>query len=1026
MIDRIIKASIRHNKFVLIVSLFLVVFGLFQAFHLSIDALPDVTNVQVSVVTKAPGLSPSEVEQFITFPIETALNGMPGVNLIRSISRTGVSSVTVVFNDEVDIYFARQLVNERIHQAEADIPPGYGKPELSPIATALGDIYELILLSDRHNPEQLRTYLDWELGPKLKAIPGVIDINVFGGDLKQYQIMIKPSRLLSHTLSLGEILEKLRASNMNVGGGYIQKGPEQWVIRGEGIFKGIEDLRNFPIRTSANGTPLLLSQLAEVTTGPALRFGSITHSGIGEVVGMTVIMLKDQNSREVVKAVKTRVGELQKGLPEGMRIKATYDRSEFIGRTLETVFTNLLEGALLVVIILLFALGTWQGAVLVGMAIPFSVLFAVIFMKPLGIVGNLMSLGAIDFGLLVDGAVVMLESVLAVFAVHHLSKSAAEQIEEGTLKIGRAAVFSIGIILLVYLPLMTLEGVEGKMFRPMAITVALALFGAVAFTLTTFPAALIVLYKKPISHHSDFWNNLNLKIAQILRKNQQQPKPVFFSTIATLAIGLILTFFTGSEFIPRIDEGEIIVDIKRLPSTALTYSKDLNVQMEKVLLEFPEVISAVSRTGRGESAAEPVGTEEGEIMVKLRPKREWSSASDLDSLMEKMKVSLLQRIPATYISMSQPIEDRVNELIAGSKADVVVKIYGDDLSQLKQQAEKIAEKLKNIRGTGDLRVQRILGLPMLEIKTNQEALARYDVKPSEVMLAVEALKVGANAGKIFEGLKRFDLKLMLGVDASSLEAIEDIPILTSHGTIVPLGMISEIKKNEGPAAIYRESLKRRVFVEVNIRGRDLVSYVNEAQSETRSILEALPEGYEVKWGGQFENFTRARNQLFMVAPLIALIIFGMLMATFKSLRYALGVCSIVPLSLAGGIIALYLRGLPFSIPAAVGLIALSGITVLTGVVYANRLQSILETGEKIEDAVILASTQSARAILTTELIAAIGFLPMAISSGAGAEVQRPLATVVIGGIFIGTLLAQLLLPLLMERLLNRKAKNLLN
>jgi cobalt-zinc-cadmium resistance protein CzcA len=1010
MIEKIIRYSVENRVAVLIVSALLLFLGVYKASLLSIDALPDVTNVQVSIVTKAPGLSPSEVEQFITFPIELALNGLPDVNQIRSVSRTGVSSVTVIFKDEVETYFARQLVNERLRQAEADIPPGYGKPELSPVATALGDIYELILVSDRLNPEQLRTYLDWELGPKLKAIPGVIDINVFGGQLKQYQVIVDPNKLALHSLSLRELLELLKSANMNVGGGYIQKGPEQWVIRGEGQFKSLDDLKKLPVRTSASGTTLLLDQIATVRTGPALRFGAITRAGYGEVVGMTIIMLKGQNSRVVVNSVKDKVAELQKKLPEGMRIVSFYDRSEFIGRTLGTVFVNLSEGAFLVVAILFFAFGSFKGALLVGSAIPFSMLVAVIFMHQFGIVGNLMSLGAIDFGLLVDGAVVMLESVLAIFTIRGVKQSAKESILEGCTQVGRAAAFSVMIILLVYLPLMTLEGVEGKMFRPMAITVALALGAALLFTLTTFPAALAVLYKSPKVHHPHFWDKILKRYESILLKTQKNPKKLFISAGTFLIVSLLLGGTLGTEFLPRIDEGEIVVDIKRLPSTAIDYSKDLNERIEKVLIQFPEVLSVVSRTGRGESAAEPIGTEDGEIMVKLKKKSEWTTAKDLDSLMEKMKEMLLDRVPSTYISMSQPIEDRVNELIAGSKADVVVKIYGDDLQKLKELSEKFAERIKRIQGTGDLRVQRVLGLPMLEVKVNREKLARYGVQADEVLTAVQAFRVGADAGKVFEGLRRFDIALMLGVDASSIDAVENVPVMTSSGSTVPLGMVADIQKIEGPAVIYRETLKRRVFVEVNVRGRDLGSFVREAQAQTADLVKTLPEDYEVKWGGQFENFTRAKDRLLLVVPVIILIISGMLVFAFKNLRFALAVCSTIPLSLTGGILALFLRGMPFSIPAAVGFIALSGITVLTGVVYVTALKHLLQEGVPLRKAVIQAGINSARANMTTATIAAIGFLPMAISSGAGAEVQRPLATVVVGGMLTGTILIQLLLP----------------
>jgi cobalt-zinc-cadmium resistance protein CzcA len=1022
MIEKMIRYAIGNRLTVLILSVLLAILGIFQASRLSIDALPDVTNVQVSVVTKSPGLSPIEIEQLITYPIELNLNGIPRVKQIRSISRAGVSSVTVIFNDDVDIYFARQLVNERLRQAEYDIPPGYGTPEMSPIATALGDIYELALVSDRHSPQELRTYLDWELGPKLKSIPGVIEINVLGGELRQYQIIIDPLMLAAHSLSLGEILEKVKDINLNVGGGYIQKGPKQWVIQGEGQFKSLEDVKKLPIRISKNGVPLLLEQLAAVKIGPALRFSTVTRSGVGEVVGMTVIMLKGENSRLVVNAVKTKLNELRKNLPPGMKIDPYYDRSEFIARTLTTVFTNLTEGALLVIVILYFALGSIKGAILVGAAIPFSMLVACIFMQLFGIVGNLMSLGAIDFGLLVDGSVVMLEAVLTSFILQGARITTHDAILQGCIRVGRASAFSVMIILMVYLPLMTLEGVEGKMFRPMAVTIAFALGASLFFTLVTFPATLTTLYRDANVKHSHFWDRIIAKYQSLLRKVQAKPRWAFLLILLFVILGFGVSRTLGVEFLPRIDEGEIAIDTKRLPSTGIDFSKSLNERIEKVLSEFPEVLNVVSRTGRGESAAEPVGTEDAEIMVKLREKSEWKTAQSLDKLMDAMKKKILENVPSTFIFMSQPIENRINEMIAGSKADVVIKIFGNDLLKLKEISEKFEERIKPIPGVGDLRVQRVLGLPLLKIKISREKLALYGVHADEVLTAVQALRVGAVAGKVFEGLMRFDLVVMLNVNASSIEAVENVPVATQWGKTVPLGMVTDIQRIEGPAVIYREALKKRVFVEVNVRGRDLVGFVREAQTKTADLTQNLPKGYEVQWGGQFENYTRAKDRLMVVVPIVALIIFGMLTAAFKNLRFAGAVCLTIPLSLAGGLLALRVRGLPFSIPAAVGFIALSGITVLTGVVYVTALKPLLEQEIHPSEAVILAGVHSARANFTTSLIAAIGFLPMAISTGAGAEVQRPLATVVVGGILSGTLLSQLILPQLIFLLKNPSHK----
>lgn len=1033
MIRKIIELSIQKSTSTLLITLFLSLIGLYNAYHLSIDAVPDVTNIQVSLVTQAPGLSPLEVEQFITYPVELALNGLPFVTEIRSISRTGVSSVTVIFEDHVNIYFARQLVNERIKLAEADIPIEYGKPELSPIATGLGDIYEFTLMSDRHSPEELRTYMEWEIYRVLKSVPGVIDLNILGGEARQYQIIIDPKRIMSHQLTLSKILEKIKESNVNVGGGYIEKGNEQMVIRAEGKFSSILDLEMTAVKTDIDGTPLYLGQIANIKTGPALRFGVCTKDGKGEVVGATVMMLMGRNSREVVQSVIKEMEKVKENLPVGMRIETFYNRSEFINKTLSTVFLNLFEGALLVFVILIFLLGSVKGAVIVASAIPVSMLITTIFMRAFGVVGNLMSLGALDFGLLVDGSIVMLESILTGFIANkslfdslsrpsQIKSASLLVIRESCVKVGTAAAFSVGIIMLVYLPLMALEGVEGRMFRPMAITVAIALGVALLFSLTTFPAAVALIYRKPVLHHSEYWDKLTINYSKFLDFSMNNKKKIIFSAIACFFISILLSFTLGSEFVPRIDEGELAIDIKRLPSTGINTSRDLNLEIERELLKIPEVISSVSRMGRGESAAEPVGSDEGEIMVKLKPKSEWESADNLESMMSFLKNHILQKVPSSYISISQPIENRVNALLAGSKADLVIKIYGNDLKELKNYADKISEIIRPIEGAGDLRVQRILGLPLMEIKPNRQKLARYGVSMDEILMVTQTLRVGANAGKVFENFKRFDLVIRLDVDSSNKNYVGDIPVTSENRNVVPLDLVADIKLEEGPAAIYREALQRRIFVEVNVRGRDLVGFVEEVQLKTKDYISKLPKGIRVEWGGQFENFTRAKNRLMLVVPIAILIIFGMLIAAFGSVFYAMGVFIVVPLAVMGGIFSLFMRGLPFSIPAGVGFIAVSGIAVLNGVVYASILKQRIDAGQGPEKSVIIAALESLRPVMTTETVALIGFIPMALSGSSGAEVQKPLATVVIGGIITSTLFSRFLLPITLEKLLLYKQK----
>ncbi|TGN11889.1 efflux RND transporter permease subunit [Leptospira ilyithenensis] len=1025
MLEKIIQFSIHKRAAVLVVTAVLTILGLYNALHLSIDAIPDVTNVQVSAVTTVPGLSPLEVEQFITYPVELEFNGMPRVTEIRSISRTGVSSVTVIFEDGTDIYFARQLVNERLKQAENFIPKSYGRPELSPVATGLGDIYEIALVSETHTPEELRTMMEWEVARQLRSVKGIIDVNVVGGDAKQFQIKIDPKRLLSMNLTLSHITEALEGANINLGGGYIQKGEEQFVIRGESQFKSVEDIRQLSVRTSSDGIPLTLGQIAKVETGPALRFGLATRNGKGEVVSGTAMMLLGSNSLEVVKRVKLKVEEIKTKLPKGMRIEVYYDRSEFIGRTLSTVFTNLVEAAIIVLVCLILTLGTVKGAIAVAMAIPVSMLIATILMNMFGIVGNLMSLGALDFGLLVDGSIVMLESTLHGFMIRKtflITKTSAQDMEDGIedvimescIKVVRASAFSVGIILLVYLPLMTLEGVEGRMFRPMAITVAFALGAALLYSITTFPALMTLIYKKPILHESAFWEKFQNKYSEVLTYGMKFKKQFALTGVGLVLLSFVLAGTLGSEFLPRIDEGEIAVDIKRLPSTAINHSRDLNLELEKVLLKFPEVVSVVSKQGRGESAAEPIGSEEGESMVKLKPRKEWVTVKDREELMELMKEEISNNVPSTYISLSQPIENRVNALLSGSKADIVIKIYGDDLKTLKTLADNYAGKIKRIPGAADLRVQKLLGLPLLEIKMNRSNMARYGVRAEEILTTIETLRVGFNAGKVYEGYKRFDLIVRLDADVRDIDVIENVPVMTQFGGTVPLGQVTDIIMTEGPAALYHEGLKRRILVEVNVRGRDMIGFVNEVQKATDSIENNLPQGYYVDWGGQFENFTRAKARLGLVIPIAGAIIFGMLFIAFGSVYYALGVFMLVPLSLSGGILSLALRGLPFSIPAAVGFIAAAGISVLNGVVYASALKDQLKITKDPSKAVVQAAVYTLRAVATTELVAIIGFLPMAIASSAGAEVQRPLATVVMGGVLVATILSRFLLPIVFE------------
>jgi cobalt-zinc-cadmium resistance protein CzcA len=1024
-LGRLVEFSVRRRGVVLALWAAILGAALVSLPRLSIDAVPDVTNTQVSILTSAPGLSPLEVEQYLTFPVEMAMNGVPGLDEIRSISRTAVSAVTVIFRDGTDPWLARQMVSERLKNAEADIPPGYGHPELGPVSTGLGEIYEFYLCSKHHTPMELRTMLDWIVAHKLRAVPGVVEVNGMGGEVKQYQVVIDPKRLAGYRLSLGDVEQILERNNASIGGGYIEKNAESFSIRADAQFHTVEDIENTVVTSDADGTPVLIKHLGAVRIGPALRFGAVTKHGEGEIVAGTVMMLTGANSRDVVQAVKARLDEIAKELPAGVEIRSYYDRAEFIGRMLRTVAMNLGEGALLVAVVLFFTLGSVRGALIAALAIPLAMGIALLGMVQLGITGNLMSLGAIDFGLLVDGAIVMLEVALVEIAVRRARtrEDICYLVAQSMSRAARPVAFSLLIILLVYLPLMALEGVEGRMFKPMAVTVALALGGALLFSLTAFPALAASLLSPSAHGHGPahrFFGWARRRYEALLERVLPSPKPVLAVAAGTLAVTAVLAGSLGAEFVPRLDEGELSLDIKRLPSISITEAQRLGVEVEEVLARLPEVKSIVTRTGRAEVATDPVGPDETEVMVKLRPKDEWRTAHDLDALGEVIKEKIEAEVPATFVSISQPIEDRVNQLLAGSRADVVVKLHGPDLEVLKRTADQIGKVVRDVPGRGDWRVQRVLGLPLLEVTPDRQRLARYGMSADRVLEVVEASRVGRLAGKIFEGSRRFDLMLLLPPPTLTPDGFGELLVGSSTGHLVPLAAVADIRETEGPAVINREALQRRVLVEVNVRNRDLVSFVGEARQKVSAEV-PLPEGVTIEWGGQFENFTRASQRLGFVAPLALAVIFAMLFLMFGDLRTAIAVFVNVPLALIGGVLALRLRGLPFSIPAAVGFIAVAGVAVLNGVVMAGELgrRARLSAGT-LESEIRAAAGTVLRPVLTTALVAIFGFLPMALSTHAGAEVQRPLATAVIGGVLSSTALGLVVLPILLRLLVGAR------
>jgi cobalt-zinc-cadmium resistance protein CzcA len=1016
VLEAIVSFSVRRRVLVLVLSAVTVVVGLYLVPRLPIDAVPDVTNVQVVILTEAPGLSAEEMERFVTYPVEMGLNGLPELEEMRSVTRAGLSSVTVVFHETMNLWFARQLVSERLREIEAEIPREFGKPQLAPVSTGLGEIYQFVLESDRHSPMELRGMLQWELTPKLRSVPGVIEVNAMGGAAKEYQVVLDPAKLAAYRLTLGQVVQALERNNANVGGGWIERGSEQLVIRGEGQLRTVREIERVVVSVDQDGTPIQVRNLGRAQVGAALPQGVVTRDGKGEAVTGIVLMLIGQNSRDVVHGVKAKIEQLRAELPDGVRIDTVYDRASFIDRTLKTVGKNLAEGALLVALVILVFLLSWRASLLVTMGIPVAMLIAVFGMLQLDVTGSLMSLGAIDFGLLVDGPIVMAEAVIARLAMERITaQNRLEVITSSLQQVARPVVFSVTIILLVYIPLLTLEGTEGKMFRPMATTMALALFGSVIFSLFTFPAGAALLLRES-SHGHGWLGKLDAPYERLVRWALDRRYMLVAAASGLLLLTLPVGASLGADFVPRIDEGDIVVAIRRIPSIGMSEARELDLAVQQVLRRFPEVETSLGMTGRAEVAVDPVGMDNTDLLVKLKPKEEWQTASDLDGLGEAMKTAIEREVPSTFVSISQPIEDRTNEMISGSRADVAVQLFGPDLSLLSDIGQKLGRTLRETPGAGDVRVERALGLPMLQIRVDRERMARYGIPAEELLTAVASTRQGTEVGSIFEGQRRYDLKVIVPPGTRRAESFGRLPIGAHDGQLVPLAQLASIKEEDGPAQISREDMQRRLRIDVNIRGRDLVSFVADAQQRVAQKV-ALPDGYFIQWGGQFENFQRASARLSVVLPVALGIIFAMLFIAFGNVRYALAVFSGVPFALIGGIIALKARGMPFSIPAAVGFIALCGIAVLNGVVMASEIK---RRSTQDGDALVHGAVAVLRPMLLTATVASIGFLPMAISSSAGSEVQRPLATAVIGGMVSSTALGLVLLPALLRIFLGRQ------
>lgn len=1008
---RLIEFSLQFKFLILVLTGLLIALGINSMLQLPIDAVPDVTPNQVQVLTQAPGLSPLEVEQFITFPVETAMSGLPNIESIRSVSRFGLSAVYIYFDEDVDIYFARRLVLERMAQAREAVPPGFGVPEMGPISTGLGEIYQFEVRGEGYSLMELRSILDWDIAFKLRSVPGVVEVNSYGGEAKTYTVQLDSDKLASLGVSLEEVFQAIEKNNSNVGGAYIERNQEQYVVRGEGLVQTLDDISNIVVGAAADGTPIYIKNVGEVKFEPLVRQGAVTRDGKGEAVTGVVMMLIGENARVVVERVKERLEEIKGSLPPGVEIDTYYDRTELVQRTISTVEKNLAEGGLLVIAVLLLLLGNIRGGLIVACAIPLSMLFAFTGMVSAGISGNLMSLGAIDFGLVVDGSVVMMENIVRKLSERkHTTLSRDETILEGGREVAKPIFFAVGIIIIVYLPILTLQGVEGKMFRPMALTVIFALIGSLILSLTLMPVLASLAFRKQLKEKETTLIRWAKRVyLPLLKKCVDRPALVALAAVALFGASLILIPFLGAEFIPRLAEGTIALQAWRLPSVSLSESIKSTTAIEKVLVEFPEVNSVVSRTGQAEIPTDPMGVETSDIYVMLKPQDEWRTGETQAELVEEFDKALRERVPGNIFSYSQPIELRVQELIAGVRSELAITLYGEDLKDLKSTAERIATVTRNVPGAAEVKVEQTAGLPFLRIRVRRDEIARYGINASQV-LDVVATMGGNTLGQVLEGQRRFPLQVRFRAsDRSELERIRQLKVTDTRGRQIPIGQLAEIWIEDGPAQISRENIHRRITVEANVRGRDLASFVSGVREAIETEVD-LPTGYYIEYGGQFENLQQASSRLSIVVPLALFLIFTLLYTTFRSVKMAAIIFLNVPLAATGGIIALFLRGMPFSISAGVGFIALFGVAVLNGVVLMSYINQMREQGQSGRDAALHGAEIRLRPVLMTALVASLGFVPMALSTTAGAEVQQPLATVVIGGLVTSTMLTLLVLP----------------
>ena len=1035
MINPILNFSVRQRMLVLLGTLVIAGFGVLAVKQIPIDAFPDVTNVQVQVIASAGGMSPPEVEKLITRPIEIQMGGLPRLEQIRSVSKIGIAVITIVFEDGVNDYFARQLVSERLTSARENLPKGVDV-QLGPITTGLGEVFQYTLVSadPKFDATELRTIQDYIVRPLLRTVPGVTEVNSFGGLVKQYQVIVNPDRLTSFHVTLQQVFEALEKNNANASGNFIEHQSEQYMVRGIGLVKDIHDIENIIVATggsgagsektgekkAANHTPIYVRDLAEVKIGAELRQGAVTMNGKGEAVAGIVLMLKGASGRDVVNAVKEKLPAIQKALPKGVQLVPFYDRTDLVKKAIETVTKALKEGAIFVFIILVILLADIRSAIIVTLILPLAALFAFIMMKWYGLSANLMSLGglAIGIGMMVDGAVVMVENVHRHLTEKpdesraHLHGNKVETVLYAAKEVGRPIVFGIFIIIIVFLPLFTLEGFEGKMFAPLAFTISFALLGSLIFSMTLVPT-LCTFILKQVPHERDPFHIRWLKGIYLffLKPCVRLPWLVVLVAVAALVGSFMLVPLIGTEFLPTLDEGSLAIQPQRLPSISLPQSLAMQTEVEKVIKKFPEVIDMVSKTGRADIASDPDGVNISDCIVTLKPREEWTTAKTKEELVDKMREEVA-KVPGLTANFSQPIQLRVDELVSGVKSAIGIKIFGDDLDVLKDKADDVARVLGRVPGAADVNVEKVSGLAYLQIEVNRDKIARYGINVADINDMIETAIGGREASKVYEGLKVFGLAVRFPENArNDVEPIRELLIPSPSGALIPLGQLAKVDVIEGPAQISRESAQRRIVIQCNVTGRDLGGFVQEAQRKIDAAVK-LPPGYIMTWGGQFENQQRAMKRFSIVVPITIAAIFLMLFSSFNSLKQAVLIILNIPFAMIGGIVALVVGHFNLSVSASVGFIALFGVAVLNGVVMVSYFNELRREGMTVDLAVIQGSVLRLRPVLITASVAALGLIPMLFANGPGSEIQKPLAAVVIGGLISSTLLTLFILPTL--------------